>query len=58
MLTSDQKRQLKAFHNNLSDHPLDPSDERYINVFDQSSDPIADLATSISFSEFPISPVY
>jgi energy-coupling factor transporter ATP-binding protein EcfA2 len=56
MLTPEQKKQLKAFHNNLNDFSLPPEDEYYVNVFSRDDgvlveDPINDMATNISYSE-------
>lgn len=56
MLTAEQNKQLKTFHNNLSDVALAPDDPRYVAVFDDSNDPdkddpISEIATNISFAE-------
>ncbi len=56
MLTPEQKKQLKTFHNNLNDYSLSPDDERYVNVFSRDDgvlveDPIKDIAINIGFSE-------
>jgi energy-coupling factor transporter ATP-binding protein EcfA2 len=55
MLTPEQKQWLKAFHNNLEDTALVPTDPRYVAVFSDENDPakedpIRDIATNISLA--------
>ena len=52
MLTPQQLKLLKTFHNSLHDVALDPDDPKYVQVFDQSKeDPINEIAVNITFSE-------
>ncbi|MFT4924075.1 MAG: Cdc6-like AAA superfamily ATPase, partial [Phenylobacterium sp.] len=56
MLTAEQKKQIKAFHNNLSDVALAPDDPRYVPVFVADSDliqedPISEIVTKIALAE-------
>lgn len=56
MLTAKQKKQIKAFHNNLSDIALSPDDPRYVAVFADEGDfakedPIREIAGNITIAE-------
>ncbi len=53
MLTPEQKQQLEVFYNNLTDTPLDPTNDWYLPVFnaDDKEDPISDIAVNIRFAE-------
>lgn len=53
-MSPDFLKQLKNFHAQLADRPLDPTDPcyvRYLGTADGAGDPIAEIATRIDWSE-------